>query len=338
MIGESVYSTSRTPKIVTFGGPLACILVVASYSMGMVGLRVFAILPAAMAVMSALSIRAAFKAEITKDALEVETGPIILFQQIQGLCIGGVCRNPTEILPAKSIQVFHAEGILEIPSKLNINHSELYRFLYSQLPTTGADHVHRDLRKHLDEQRDVFDQDQIFTFCARRSLATGIQGRYAAGQFFAILVTAIAWAIMGQSREVSDNFTAVAIALGIFGFAGMLISLLSSRGEGPERLARIQSDHQPERHRAKSRRHQGYPCLGRTTVGRSRTRLQRQSDVNVEPHQLWTHPQGRRRGDRCSRCLRLPDPNNPRPHAQVLAAVCLTLRKNCWVRHQVTEP
>jgi hypothetical protein len=231
MIGESVYSTSRTPKIVTFGGPLACILVVASYSMGMVGLRVFAILPAAMAVMSALSIRAAFKAEITKDALEVETGPIILFQQIQGLCIGGVCRNPTEILPAKSIQVFHAEGILEIPSKLNINHSELYRFLYSQLPTTGADHVHRDLRKHLDEQRDVFDQDQIFTFCARRSLATGIQGRYAAGQFFAILVTAIAWAIMAQSREVSDNFTAVAIALGIFGFAGMLISLLSSRGE-----------------------------------------------------------------------------------------------------------
>jgi hypothetical protein len=250
MIGERIESQQRFPFGAVFCFAVAVVFVGAAAAFRSPHPAVFAVLPAAVGAGLLLGRGRPFRAEITREGLEIEEPPLVLaYADIEAARMPG-----TPDQARAPIQLFYDGGCVLIPERLNVRSGELFRFLLDQLPPSGSRDLPPILARYCAQQEARYGSDRVFSYRARpQRIVT--RNRTAVAVCLAGALAGLAWAAAGAAlgKEgagwiVCGIFMAVlfgvfALAFG-FATAGPRIQNWRQSGLviGPEGLALVQGD------------------------------------------------------------------------------------------------
>src|SRR5262249_11102379 len=68
------------------------------------------------------------------------------------------------------IHIFHRGGSFTLPARLSVPSDKVYDFLMRQLPPQGSDKLPEALREYLDENRETFGPERVWSYHARPAL------------------------------------------------------------------------------------------------------------------------------------------------------------------------
>jgi hypothetical protein len=250
MIGERIESRRRFPF-----GAVFCFAVAAVFAGVAVAARnlhpaVFAVLPAAAGAGLLLGRGRPFRAEVTRDGLEIEEPPLVLaYEDIEAVHMPG---KPDQA--HAPIQLFYDGGWVQIPQRVSVHSGELFRFLLDRLPRSGSRDLPPILARYCERQEARYGSDRVFSYRARpRRIVT--QQRTAVAVCLAGALAGLAWVAAGAAlgKEgvgwiVCGIFMAVLFGIFAlaFGFATAGPRIQNWRQSGlvisPEGLALVQGD------------------------------------------------------------------------------------------------
>ncbi len=195
MIGTSVEGPASFP----FGAVLFGMT-----GLGLVGVAIFtaavhyaigALLPFVLALLLWKARRPAFSAQFTEKAIETSCPHLVLpYENLQGLAIKLRSQLPNRETPQFfPLQVFHAMGVLEIPSRLNVPSIEIYDFLRHRIPPGHAPEINLTLSDYLQRQEGMFGKDRVWSYGARQRLSRTQTNRQPRAVCLAMFLTGIVW-------------------------------------------------------------------------------------------------------------------------------------------------
>lgn len=156
--------------------------------------------------------------EVDGDFVRVDRPPVeFSVEQIEGLTASG---KPTA--NRFEIRVYHPEGRVRIPAKLDRPSCELYAILVSRMSPSGRRDVPPTLRAFRDEQTQKHGEENVFTFCARRFVAerrNRIGVAVTLGLAVGLTVSAsLGLVVAANPGPFSGIVFAMAVVLGLFAF------------------------------------------------------------------------------------------------------------------------
>ena len=228
MIGTSVEGPASFP----FGAVLFGMT-----GLGLVGVAIFtaavhyaigALLPFVLALLLWKARRPAFSAQFTEKAIETSCPHLVLpYENLQGLAIKLRSQLPNRETPQFfPLQVFHAMGVLEIPSRLNVPSIEIYDFLRHRIPPGHAPEINLTLSDYLQRQEGMFGKDRVWSYGARQRLSRTQTNRQPRAVCLAMFLTGIVWMIVAAAGNGFFGWFVAGVLLVVFGGPFYLLFLL----------------------------------------------------------------------------------------------------------------
>jgi hypothetical protein len=209
-----------------------------------------AILPAFVGLALLLAQPRRFAATLTETGVELADRPeVIPYAAIDGLTVaGGATQSQTPLY------IFHANGVVAVPPRLNVPTNELFSFLASRVAESGSREVPAPLLKYLNRQIETFGDAKVFSFRARPH-ATPVPRRRAVAVCLALTATGLIWIVVAIAA--GKDYLPWGVVGGwfvfIFGLCALGFGLGQRRGSiknwrqsglviGPAGLALVQGD------------------------------------------------------------------------------------------------
>ncbi len=190
----------------------------------------------ALAAGLALTRPAPFHAELTESGLSIVEPPEqVLFSAIESLRLAGAAQDPkSPVLKAGPLLVMHREGVLEIPSRLNVPVADLYRHLAAQVCGSGSREVHPQLASYLAQEEAAFGPERVWTFGARRHLGRRNSTRRARAVCLLLVLAGIVLVVAvgvleKRTRLDLGGWVAAGVLLAIFSLFFWLVCKLVER-------------------------------------------------------------------------------------------------------------
>ncbi|MDB5311236.1 MAG: hypothetical protein JWO38_5438 [Gemmataceae bacterium] len=205
------------------GRGLGAVLVVAAVALGGLAVAtgsphpvVLAALPLALAVAVRRSVEPPVRFELTEHGLSFDLPEfaIVRFDEVRGLTAPGWAEGDEF-----AMQIYHPDGVIRIPPRLTVSSRDLYRFLFSRLPSPEAPpaDIPSQLRSFLAEQTDRFGAEKVFVFLARPfPAAPGHRRRVAC--WLAVAAAGLVWVIAGAALgKGSEPWIVSGLVAGLLG-------------------------------------------------------------------------------------------------------------------------
>jgi hypothetical protein len=129
-----------------------------------------------------------FAAELTAEGVEVHEPPLVVpYGAIDGVVMTG---PPTKA--RAPLFIFHTDGVVAVPRRLNVPTSELFAFLTAQLSPGGGRDLPAPLLKYQQQQEETFGPDRVYSYRARQH-PTPHPRRRAVGVCLAFTVAGAIW-------------------------------------------------------------------------------------------------------------------------------------------------
>jgi hypothetical protein len=253
LIGRRIESQAKFPLGAIFWFVLAACCSVPAVVLLNPHPAIFAVLPCAIGLALLLVRERPFKAELTREGLEIEDPPLVLpYAEIESVL------GPKKQRQAP-IQIHFSGGVMRIPARLNVRSDELYWFLLDQLPPNSSRELPAVLARYCAEQEARYGPDRVFSHRARpqRFIRRRKYGIFIVGT--ACVLAGLIWLLVGVLLPKDGQpWIVLGITLTFFSafFTGLLIlsqsfesagsQIKNWRGSGlvisPEGLAMIQGD------------------------------------------------------------------------------------------------
>jgi hypothetical protein len=219
MIGTRVESRSTFPVFGLILAISAMTFVVLSFVTGLSGFSIAAVLPGLMASVLFLAKEPWAAITITEDGIEHESArnsDSIRYDEIEKVWTPRRKLDPKEAgPPSYPIVIAHANGILVLPTKLDIQHDLLYRHLLASVPVGGSADVHGDLVDYLADQRREFGDDRVWSYRASERKPSRSYRKLRLMSLTALAAGAV-WIVLGAMSEVNRGWAGGGILLCIF--------------------------------------------------------------------------------------------------------------------------
>ena len=160
-----------------------------------------------------------FVAHFTEGTMEVMVPSLsIPYPALQGLRAKGRLNHPGKKGPRSfPMQVFHEEGMVEIPARLDVPSGDVYDFLLDQFPPRGFHEVNPLLGKYLHQQEETFGPDRVWTYRARNHLGKAFSSSKRIAICLAVVVTGVIWlpaAFLGKDYIPWSGWGIIFLVLG----------------------------------------------------------------------------------------------------------------------------
>jgi hypothetical protein len=117
---------------------------------------------------------------------------------MEGLTTKGRSLDPKKPGPRSyPIHVFHEEGVVSIPPRLNVPSDEVFHFLLAQFSPGGSREVNPALRDYLQRQEEAFGPERVWSYRARKLAGKGQGGRRPRAVCLAVALAGLAWFASG---------------------------------------------------------------------------------------------------------------------------------------------
>lgn len=167
-----------------------------------------------------------FSVMITSDGLEHgDFGESIPYSSIEAIIYQGTA-DPTGRPADRQMPLLiqHEQGMLTIPKTVCVSTGELYQFLCGRFQPRATFELNPLLQQYADEQTEVFGEDKVFQYTARRVLEQKSGNVTARAVGAALFLAGLSWFFAGG---LSDGWIGGAIALVITGLVTCLAGFTS---------------------------------------------------------------------------------------------------------------
>jgi hypothetical protein len=179
--------------------------------------------------------RRGFVAHFTDTTLEVMDPPLSLpYEQIEAFrAVVPVKRFDLKGVRSFPIQIFHEEGVVEIPAHVDASSHDVYQFVQEQLPPGGSREVNPALVNYLKQHEENFGADRVWSYRARRRLGKA-GGKQAERAFcWAMILTGVVWIVAGAMGKDFVGWLGGGIMLLVLGSLLQLLFWLLSAQRRP---------------------------------------------------------------------------------------------------------
>jgi hypothetical protein len=168
-----------------------------------------------------LTRRRAFEVEFTETGFETGDPPTrVAYEDVERVLADGKPMDPFQRGRMRfPIHVYHKNGIVKFPPRLEVHSADVYAFLLRQLPAGGDGVVHDALFGYLERELRKFEQSDVFIYGARTSRRfRAPPGR---GQLVCamIVLSSLIWCAIGLS------FNRFIVWAGVGGVVGLYTGL-----------------------------------------------------------------------------------------------------------------
>jgi hypothetical protein len=235
MIDQTIQSKARFSLGAALFFLVGILLVVIAVVQQNVHCAIASALPWMIGVFLWLTRPRGFVAHFTETTLEVMDPPLSLpYGQIEGFrpVVQGN-RFHLKGVRAFPIQIFHEDGVVEIPAAIDAPSREVYAFLQDQLPPGGSHDVNPVLADYLKRQEETFGADRVWSYRARRRLGKLSGRRRARAVCLACMLAGIVWIIAGTQGKAFQGWLGGGITMLLFGGLFYLLFWLTTSQKMP---------------------------------------------------------------------------------------------------------
>lgn len=199
MIGQTLTARRPFPLFALFFMLVALANVVVALGGDELRFLLFALPTALIALQLYRTRPGPFHATLTETAI-VATEPAVTvpYDSIQGLLAGSRHADPYRRGSRRfSIQIRNDTCVLEIPPCPNVPSDEVYRFIFRQVPTRGAEPVHPSLSGYLRDKQHTFGSQRVWQFGPRQRVCGVRIGHRQRAAAIALFLSSVVYVVFG---------------------------------------------------------------------------------------------------------------------------------------------
>ena len=237
MIGQTIQSSSRFPWGSVLWFLVGLGLVLLGFGQHNVHWAIGGVFPLLVGLALWWVRPRAFAAHFTENSLEVmEPRLSIPYEHLESVRPEGRASDPEKKGPRFfPMEVLAAEGVVNIPARINVPSLGVYRFLLGLLSEGGSREVNPLLADYLARQEETFGSEKVWSYRARSFLGGRRRGRKGPAVSLAVAASGIAWMVAGFQGKGFEGWLGAGILFLLFGSLFLLLFRLPG-GRGQARI------------------------------------------------------------------------------------------------------